>query len=57
MRSDTWRLLTSALAMFRSFLSRWVVAKPEKYPPMRNAHYLGLHIAEATRKAGYGRWR
>tara|TARA_R100000655_G_scaffold8362_3_gene21862 strand:+ start:4827 stop:4958 length:132 start_codon:yes stop_codon:yes gene_type:complete len=43
--------------MLRSFWSRWIAAKPQKHQPMRNAHYLGLHIAEATRKAGYGRWR
>lgn len=30
-------------------------AKPTAATGMKNAHYLGIHIAEATRKAGY-RW-
>ena len=27
--------------------------KPPVKPGLRNAHYLGVHIAEATRQAGY----
>jgi len=30
-------------------------AKPPAKPSLPNAHYLGIHIAETTRKAGY-RW-
>lgn len=27
--------------------------KPPAKPGLKNAHYLGVHMAEATRKAGY----
>tara|TARA_R100001163_G_C5063774_1_gene201160 strand:+ start:2379 stop:2510 length:132 start_codon:yes stop_codon:yes gene_type:complete len=43
--------------MFRRLWSRWIAAKTEAHPPMPNAHYLGVHIAEATSKAGYRWWR
>jgi len=39
------------------FFRRLMLPSPDKYPPLRNAHYLGLHIAQATSKAGYRWWR
>tara|TARA_R110002020_G_scaffold169207_6_gene358253 strand:+ start:896 stop:1027 length:132 start_codon:yes stop_codon:yes gene_type:complete len=43
--------------MVIKFFRSLMLPPPEKNPPMRNAHYLMLHIGQATGKAGYSLWR
>jgi hypothetical protein len=43
--------------MVIKFLRSLMLPPPQKHPPLRNAHYLALHIGEATSKAGYSLWR